>query len=236
MRTIANLLTLGDRVFVRLASTNLSRLFLQNAEAEGFTWSDGKKPSEVDRSEDIVAIHPGFTINGVGWAGHMMFKQAGNQIIRVDYGKYLAGAEDYLIHSENGESCSSWKRLTSPDGTLIYEGFTRKGKAYGPGIAYYPDGTPIHEGIFGIKGLLVGREYYPNGQIRFEGKMKLNKAYGPSEPEYGTWYDQEGKVLFQGKFFCEHGGVGYPMVKVPENYGPAQFHTTLGDYLWTWRD
>ena len=69
MRTIANLLTLGDSVFVRLTSPNLSQLFLQNAEAEGFTWSDGKKPSEVDRSEDIVAIHPGFTINGIGWPG-----------------------------------------------------------------------------------------------------------------------------------------------------------------------
>ena len=137
---------------------------------------------------------------------------------------------------EMGEQ-NGWKRITGADGTLIYEGFTKDGKACGAGISYYPDGhTPIHEGIFGIKGLLVGREYYPNGQIRFEGKMKLNRAYGPNEPEYGTWYDQDGKVLYEGQFTREHGGVGYPMVKIPENYGPAQFHTTLGDYLRKWND
>ena len=105
MRTVSNLLTLGDRVFVKLNSQNLSHLFLQNAEAEGFTWVDGKKPSEVDRSEDIVALHSDWTMNGVGWAGHVMFKQAANEIIRVDYGKYLSGAEDFIIHPrvEKGE-------------------------------------------------------------------------------------------------------------------------------------
>ena len=64
--------------------------------------------------------------------------------------------------------------------------------------------------------------------------MKLNRAYGPNEPEYGTWYDQEGKVLFHGKFFCEHGGVGYPLMKVPEGYGAAQYHSMLGEYMQMW--
>ena len=109
MRTISNLLTLGDRVFVKLNSLALSRLFLQNAEAEGFTWGDGRKPSEVDRSEDIIALHSDWSMNGVGWAGHVMFKQAANEIIRVDYGKYLSGAEDFIIHDTPEEQLTREK-------------------------------------------------------------------------------------------------------------------------------
>lgn len=100
MRTVSNLLNLDGRVYVYLASTNLSTLFLRNAEAEGFTFGNGQKPSECE-SADIVALNTDWTINHVGWAGHMAFHHpqavVGEPLIRVDYGKYLSGSDSYIF-------------------------------------------------------------------------------------------------------------------------------------------
>ena len=60
------------------------------------------------------------------------------------------------------------------------------------GISYYPNGNIYQEGIFGIKGLLIGKEYYPNGQVRFAGSYKLHQSYGPNPPLYGSVHDPEG--------------------------------------------
>lgn len=99
MRTVSNLLNLEGRIFVYLGSHNLVNLFLKNAEAEGFTYPDGKKPTEQG-GDDILAIHRDWTINYLGWAGHMAFRHPdaviGEPIIRVDYGKYISGADRYL--------------------------------------------------------------------------------------------------------------------------------------------
>ena len=85
-------------------------------------------------------------------------------------------------------------------------------------------------------GELDGREYYPNGHVRFEGVYRLTRGYGPNAPEYGTWYSENGEILFRGRFQINYGGVGYPMVVCPEGYGTASFHTNLGEYLSMWED
>ena len=128
-----------------------------------------------------------------------------------------------------------WKKIYS-NRVLIYEGYTVNGKAYGTGTSFYSDGKPLHEGEFGLKGLLKGREYYPNGRIRFEGTYKLNRAYGPNEPLYGTWYSESGEELFNGQFTVTHGGVGYPNVVEPEGYGTAMFPEVLGSHTFMWED
>ena len=51
---------------------------------------------------DLIALHDDWTLNHVGWAGHMLFRNPAallgeTPLIRVDYGKYLAGREDYII-------------------------------------------------------------------------------------------------------------------------------------------
>ena len=119
-------------------------------------------------------------------------------------------------------------------GVLLYEGATRNGKPFGAGTAYYCDGTIYQEGIFGIKGLICGREYYTNGQVRFEGIYRLNRGYGPNWPEYGTFYDQDGIEQFHGEFEVRTGGVGYPMVSVPEGFGPVvqKDHPELKHAMW----
>ena len=115
------------------------------------------------------------------------------------------------------------EKLYTPDGNLTYEGSILNGKYEGPGTSYYPDGTPLHEGIFGMKGLLMGREYYPNGQVRFEGVYKVTRGYGPNAPEYGTWYGENGEELYHGKFTIHYSGVGYPSITEPAGYGSVYF-------------
>lgn len=100
MRTVSNLLNLDGMIYVYLASPNLSALLMKNAEAEGFTFGDGVKLTERGVA-DIMALKSDWTINYVGWAGHMAFRYSddvvGDPIIRVDYGKYISGSDNYII-------------------------------------------------------------------------------------------------------------------------------------------
>ena len=100
MRTVSNLLNLEGRVFIYLASSSLRQLFLRQAEAEGFTCPNGTTPTQ-GRTEDIYALHHDRTVSPVGWAGHMAYHNpscaVGTPLIRVDYGKYLSGSEQFIV-------------------------------------------------------------------------------------------------------------------------------------------
>ena len=99
MRTINDLSKLNGRVYVYLANAEIGNRFLQQAEAEGFTYPDGVKPSERGY-ESIMAINHDKTINFVGTNERIAFqsgaKNAGSeQLLRIDYEKYLSGEDDY---------------------------------------------------------------------------------------------------------------------------------------------
>ncbi len=113
-----------------------------------------------------------------------------------------------------------WNVINAEDGARLYEGFTLIDKPYGAGTAFFPDGSIYQEGVFGIKGLLCGREYYPNGNLRFEGAYVLCKGYGPNYPKYGKCYNEAGELYFNGELRLKFGGVGYPMVQNPPEFGP----------------
>ena len=81
--------------YIYCRSTNIAHLFLQNAEAEGFTFGDGMLPTEKDVS-DIYAIYPDYTISYTGWAGYILFKNGKGNVVRIDYGKYISGAKDWI--------------------------------------------------------------------------------------------------------------------------------------------
>ena len=114
-----------------------------------------------------------------------------------------------------------WKRLYDENGVLIYEGFTFHGAPCGTGTSYYPDGKICREGKFGIKGFLSGREYYPNGKLRFDGVYELNRGYGPNYPRRGSFQTEDGSFTYEGKFSIRFGGVGYPTVEMPKEFGPV---------------
>ena len=129
-----------------------------------------------------------------------------------------------------------WEKLFNEEGCLLYEGFTLNHKAFGAGRAFFKDGTVCLEGVFGIKGLLCGRAYYPNGIIRFEGLFRLNRAYGPNFPEYGVWYDMNGKRLYSGKFRASRSSLGWPTIKEPEGFGFVPDSLYLGKKKFMWDD
>ena len=96
MRTVSSLLDSNDRVFVYLASPNLSKLFFRNVEAEGFTFPDGSMPTSGHYT-DVIVVHSDWTIRYLtGWAGRMAYHNPGavigGPLLRVNYGKYVAGS------------------------------------------------------------------------------------------------------------------------------------------------
>ena len=101
MRTIAELLNLDGRVYVYVPSKNIRRLFLKNAQEEGFRFADGVKPTRRRAYDDIYALNKDFTLNFVGYIGHIAFHhpEVPNDcnLIRVDYAAYLSGAENYIM-------------------------------------------------------------------------------------------------------------------------------------------
>lgn len=98
-RTITELSKMNGRIYVYLANVAIGEKFLQQAEDEGFTFADGAKPTERCYAE-IMAVNGNKTINFVGANGRIAFGSGaktvgGEQLIRVDFEKYAAGAENY---------------------------------------------------------------------------------------------------------------------------------------------
>ena len=131
---------------------------------------------------------------------------------------------------------SVWKKLYDDEGLLVYEGFTLANKPFGAGRTYFRDGSVSMEGIFGLKGLISGKVFYPNGMIRFDGLFHLNQAYGPNYPEYGVWYDLDGKVLYRGKFSVSRSSLGWPRVYAPEGFGKVPDNAQLKGEIFMWED
>lgn len=101
MRNVTELSKLNGKVYVYLKDEMIARRFLQDAENEGFTFGDGEKPT-ARPGNNLYVVNCDWTISHVGWAGHMAFQSAkyvGEQeLIRVDYERYLSEEEDFIIN------------------------------------------------------------------------------------------------------------------------------------------
>ena len=84
MKTIKELASMGERVYVYLKDEENARRFLRQAESEGFTFGDGVKPTDRHWS-DLYAIHPDGTLNYVGSVGRIEFGSRADSCIRVEY-------------------------------------------------------------------------------------------------------------------------------------------------------
>lgn len=104
MRTIAELLNLDGRVYVYVPNKNIRRLFLKNAQEEGFMFADGLKPTRRRAYDDIYALNKDFTLNFVGYIGHIAFHHPNgfdnDKMIRIDYSAYVSNAENYIIEKQ----------------------------------------------------------------------------------------------------------------------------------------
>lgn len=102
MNTIKELSNREGRVYVYLVNQTVGVQFLQQAEAEGFTFCDGAKPLEREY-EEIMAVNKDGTLNFVGTNGRIAFGSGteligGKKLIRIDGEKYLSGADDFLYN------------------------------------------------------------------------------------------------------------------------------------------
>lgn len=93
MLSIKSLLSAyNGRIYIYLATAEIGRRFLQDAEDEGFTFGDGVKPTQRE-ADCIYAINEDMTINYVGFIGRAAY-QAANKIgdkplIKIDYRNML---------------------------------------------------------------------------------------------------------------------------------------------------
>ena len=78
----------AGRVYVYLATEDIAKRFLQDAENEGFIFRDGVKPTQRE-ADSIFAINDDMTINYVGFVGRIAYQAAdriGNKpLIKIDY-------------------------------------------------------------------------------------------------------------------------------------------------------
>lgn len=95
-RTIKELSKLKGKVYVYLADGKIAKIFLQNAESEGFKFGN-IKPTENEWS-NIIAVEKRKQLSYVNFVGHIAFQcpsgVEGN-FHRIDYKKYISGDDEY---------------------------------------------------------------------------------------------------------------------------------------------
>ena len=88
MKTIKELASTGERVYVHLKDEETAMRFLRQVESEGFTFGDGVSPTDRHWS-DLYAIHPDGTMNYVGSVGRIEYASSADSCVRVEYQELL---------------------------------------------------------------------------------------------------------------------------------------------------
>ena len=96
MRTITELYSLKGRVYLWFSGTSAYEHFRKTATGESYSLPVG--------DDDVLALHPDFQFAHTGWAGHVLFHNPkachGDKLVRVDYTKWISGANDYIYHGD----------------------------------------------------------------------------------------------------------------------------------------
>lgn len=140
-------------------------------------------------------------------------------------------------YRREGSDYMKYGTLYYPSGALRFVGTYDETISFGEksclpiaGTKFREDGTRHMEGLFQRCGLYCGRIYYPSGKVKFVGIFNDKSGaitgrqpedyYGPSYPVEGIFFAEGGQVLYNGKFkVVKFGGLNYPKVIVPEDYG-----------------
>ena len=80
---------LDAKIYVHLPTPELGRAFAEQAEAEGFTFADGTKPTDRP-DETFVCLNPDHTLSFIGMFGRQAYGSGtnttcGKKLIRVEY-------------------------------------------------------------------------------------------------------------------------------------------------------
>ena len=115
MRTLRSLMEQCDVVWFCCDTKELQKQFLQQCEDEGFLSITGDKPTELgyNRLYGISNNSVGYLMSmcwALGYRGAAIDIVSGKHVknpVRVDYGKYIIGEEDFLYHYPNSKKNSS---------------------------------------------------------------------------------------------------------------------------------
>ena len=88
MKTIKELASMGERVYVHLKDEKTAMSFLRQAESERFIFGDGVSPTDRHWS-DLYAIHLDGTLNYVGSVGRIEYASEADSCVRVEYQELL---------------------------------------------------------------------------------------------------------------------------------------------------
>ncbi|MBR4655036.1 MAG: hypothetical protein IKO68_00310 [Oscillospiraceae bacterium] len=86
---------LDAKIYVHLSTPELGKAFMEQAEAEGFTFFDGAKPTSRP-DETIVCLNPDHTLSFIGIFGRQAYGSGtrttcGKTLIRVEYDELFPG-------------------------------------------------------------------------------------------------------------------------------------------------
>ena len=84
MKTIKELASMGERVYVHLKDEETTVRFLRQAESERFIFGDGVKPTDRHWS-DLYAIHQDSTLNYIGINGRIHYGSGADGFVRIEY-------------------------------------------------------------------------------------------------------------------------------------------------------
>ena len=94
MRTIRQLINNEKQVYILMESKAIQYRFMSDAEREGITYGDGAKAT--DRPVQLMMLlQPDATLRFLGWAGYMYYQSNKENVLCIDYEKYIDGLEDY---------------------------------------------------------------------------------------------------------------------------------------------
>ena len=79
----------NKRVYVYLSDMETIRIFINNAEKEGFSFSENKRVSDIPL-DNFYALNKNSTVNYINFIGRVAYQCGAENILRVDYKKILS--------------------------------------------------------------------------------------------------------------------------------------------------
>ena len=112
MRSLKALIEQNDSVWIYCKDEPLQVQFLEQAESEGFLALNGQKPTELFHHM-LYGIDSDMTMGYLSNMCWCLTFREGDTHVRVDYGKYIAGEEDYICHTSPLKKVgqTEWKEM-----------------------------------------------------------------------------------------------------------------------------
>lgn len=103
MRTITNLYNEADVVFIKVRHEAMAKRLWRDALAEGFLVEGKSDIESIKLIDTVYMLHSNYKLNSIsGFVSHMFYgslcnENDGKSVIRIDYAKYINGADNYHI-------------------------------------------------------------------------------------------------------------------------------------------